>query len=226
MNKVNPVCYSITSDMLKKVNKKGFVGTQLPQRVESKVANQTVWSLLLIVVVTLTMSSCAVKNRTIGTFIEDQAITLKAKRVINADKRISKESSLSALSYNEVLLLTGTTSTEAARLDIIRKTSQIPKIRQIHDEISVSKKPNFIATLKNKYLAAKIRAQLITNKHVKSSSIKMVCKDGRVYLMGLVSESEEEFVSTLVRKTIGVKSVVTLFERDKLNTGRKLLNYR
>jgi osmotically-inducible protein OsmY len=191
----------------------------------SRATNRKIQPLLLVAVILVT-SACAGKNRTIGTFIEDQAITLKMRRLINADKRINQESAVNVLSYNEVLLLTGTASTEATRLSIIQGASSIPKIRQIHDEITVSKKPSLISTLKDTYLTAKVRMRLITKKNVQSSAIKIACNGGIVYLIGLVDDTQKKLVTDVVRKTSGVKRVVTIFEKKNFNSELKLLNYR
>ena len=102
---------------------------------------------LLLTLLVLVIAACAGKSRTIGTFIEDKAITLKAKRVINTNKKTYQGSAIKVLSYNEVLLLTGTASTENARLKILKDTMLIPKIRQIHNEITVSRKPSFFSAL-------------------------------------------------------------------------------
>ena len=91
---------------------------------------------LLLTLLVIFIAACAGRSRTIGTFIEDQAITLKAKRVINTNKETYQGSAVKVLSYNEVLLLTGTASTEIARLKILKDTILIPKIRQIHNEIT------------------------------------------------------------------------------------------
>ena len=224
MSKTHLPCYSITAYSLK-ANNEECARSQLASIMRSRTTNRKAQSLLLVVVILVT-SACVGKNRTIGTFIEDQAITLKVRRVINADKKINQESAVNALSYNEVLLLTGTVSTEATRLSIIQKASSIPKIRQIHDEITVSKKPSLISTLKDTYLTAKVRTRLITKKNVQSSTIKIACNGGTVYLMGLVDDAEKKLVTDVVRKTSGVKHVVTIFEKKNFNSELKLLNYR
>jgi len=172
---------------------------------------------LLLTLFVLFIAACAGKSRTIGTFIEDQAITLKAKRVINTNKETYQGSAVKVLSYNEVLLLTGTASTETARLKILKDTILIPKIRQIHNEITVSRKPSFFSVLSDKYLAAKVRIRLLAEAGIKSSKIKIVCSGGTVYLMGIVNDREKELVSSVVRKTSGVKRVITVFESKSVD---------
>ena len=167
---------------------------------------------LLLTLLILFMAACTGKSRTIGTFIEDQAITLNAKRVINTNKETYQGSAVKVLSYNEVLLLTGTASTETARLKILKDTILIPKIRQIHNEITVSRKPSFFSALGDKYLAIKVRIRLLADASIKSSEIKIVCSGGTVYLMGIVNDTEKELVSSMVRKTTGVNRVITMFE--------------
>ena len=172
---------------------------------------------LLFTLLVFFITGCAGKSRTIGTFIEDQAITLKAKRIINTNKKTYEGSAIKVLSYNEVLLLTGTASTENARLKIIKDTISIPKIRQIQNEITVSGKPSLFSALSDKYLAVKVRIRLLTGAGIKSSEIKIVCSGGTVYLMGMLNATEKELVSSVVRKTSGVKLVITVFESKSVD---------
>ena len=184
--------------------------------IKSRIVKKTLHSLLLTLLI-LAIAGCAGKSRTIGTFIEDQAITLKAKHIIKTNKETYQGSAVKVLSYNEVLLLTGTASTETARLKILKDTILIPKIRQIHNEITVSRKPSFLSSLSDKYLAAKVRIRLLADAGIKSSEIKIVCSKGTVYLMGIVNDTEQKLVSSVVRKTSGVKRVVTVFESKSVD---------
>ena len=182
----------------------------------SRLVKKKLHSLLLALLV-LFMAACTGKSRTIGTFIEDKAITLKAKRIISTNKEAYHDSAVKVLSYNEVLLLTGTASTEAARLKILKDTILIPKIRQIHNEITVSRRPSFFSALSDKYLAVKVRIRLLAEAGIKSSEIKVVCSGGTVYLMGIVNATEKELVSSVVRKTSGVKRVIAVFESKSVD---------
>ena len=75
----------------------------------------------------------------------------------------------------------------------------------------------FFSVLSDKYLAAKVRIRLLAEAGIKSSKIKIVCSGGTVYLMGIVNDREKELVSSVVRKTSGVKRVITVFESKSVD---------
>ena len=61
------------------------------------------------------------------------------------------------------------------------------------------------------YLSAKVKTALLANEDV-SNTVKVVSESGTVFLMGLVTRSEADRVTQVVRQVKGVQRVVKLFE--------------
>ena len=100
-----------------------IIGQQISQR--AGVCSLVAVSLLLqgcgaaIVGGAATGAVVANDQRTTGTFVEDQAIELKIKKLVLSDKSLKDITHVSATSFNTNVLLTGEAATEAARQKIV-----------------------------------------------------------------------------------------------------------
>ena len=56
------------------------------------------------------------------------------------------------------------------------------------------------------------RTQLLADKSVPSSQVRVITKNGSVFLMGLVNQQQGENAAALARNIAGVTRVVKVFE--------------
>ena len=76
--------------------------------------------------------------RTTGTFVEDQAIEVKAYSALRANPDIKEQTHIGVTSYNQVVLLTGQAPTKELRSQVVEIVSAIAKVRHIHNEVNIA----------------------------------------------------------------------------------------
>lgn len=151
-------------------------------------------------------------NRTVGSYIDDEVIETLALVNLNKGSGEMSSSNISVTSYNGLVLLTGQAPSETARLEAEQIVSQIRKVRKIHNEIKISGVSSALARSNDLWITTKVKAQLLTNKDIDGSRIKVVTDSSIVYLMGLVSAQEADNAINIVRGIAGVEKIVKVFE--------------
>ena len=63
-------------------------------------------------------------------------------------------------------------------------------------------------------ITAKIKTKLMNTSQLKSGQFKVVTENGIVYLMGIVSQSQEQLAINEAKTVDGVQKVVTVFSRS------------
>ncbi len=151
-------------------------------------------------------------KRTTGTFIEDEAIELKASKALYSDKEINEQTHLNVTSYNTVVLVSGEAPNEKLRgrvIDIVRNT---PKVTHVHNEISIAAPSSLMSRSSDTVITTKVKSKLLTDKTTDGLRVKVVTENGVVYLMGLLNRQEADSVTDIARQTGGVQKVVKLFQ--------------
>ena len=150
--------------------------------------------------------------RTTGTFIEDQAIELKALKLLAQDTELRQQTHVGVTSYNQVVLLTGQAPTEALRQRVVALVRAIDKVRHVHDEIAIGAPSSMATRTNDSYITTKVKTRLLGTEALGAIRIKVVTEAGSVFLMGLLSAPEAELAARVASETGGVLSVVKLFE--------------
>jgi osmotically-inducible protein OsmY len=150
-------------------------------------------------------------RRTPGTMVDDQNIELIARDRFYHDQGLYEQVHITVTSYNNVVLLTGEAPTEALKARAEAIVRDIPKVRQVYNEIVVAAPSSFAARSSDSALAATVNGALLAN-GFDPLRVKEVVHGGTVYLMGLLTQDEAETATDIVRQTGGVQRVVRLFE--------------
>lgn len=154
-------------------------------------------------------------RRTVGTFVDDQAIELKARLAILENKELSSQVHASVTSYNGVLLLTGQAPTETLRQQVQDIAARTEKVRVVHNEMSVAAPNSMITRSSDTLITAKVKTALFNIKGIEDfdpTRVKVVTEDGIVYLMGLVYRNEADAVVDQARQVGGAMKIVKVFE--------------
>ncbi len=154
-------------------------------------------------------------RRSTGAVIDDQTIELKALSRFFNDNQISSSTHINVTAYNGIILLTGEAPSESLRNKAVSLVRTIPKVRKIHNEISLSAPSAMIARSSDSYITSKVKVSLFGIQDIKGfdpTRVKVVTEDGTVYLMGLLWPIEEQAVVEMTRRVGGVQRVVKLFE--------------
>lgn len=154
-------------------------------------------------------------RRTAGTVLEDQNIEFKANDALYSDKNIKEKTHINTTSYNQVLLLTGEAPTPELRQRAEDLVRDVPKVRQLYNEIIVAEPNSFGTRTSDSWLSTKVKSNLFQIKDIKGfdpTRVKVVSANGTVFLLGLLTQQEADAVVEVARHVNGVQRVVKLFE--------------
>jgi len=149
-------------------------------------------------------------RRTFGAITEDEALELKASRLI---KENFLGSHVDVTSFNRVLLLTGEAPTKQMRTDIENAlASELANVRAIQNELIVAAPSALSARSNDAYITSKVKARMVEAQQFQPTHVKVVTSNNAVYLMGLVTQEEANQAAEIARTTGGVQKVVKVFE--------------
>ncbi len=151
-------------------------------------------------------------RRTVGTQVEDQAIEFKILARLKTDDEIDAKIHFNAVSFNTIVLVTGEAPTRALKDRVTRIVKDVPKVRKVHNEMTVAAPSALLSRTNDTLLTGKVKTKMLADKNLNFSRIKVVTERGIVYLMGLVTEAEQEIATELARTVGGVNKVVVLME--------------
>lgn len=159
-----------------------------------------------------TAAVAAHDRRTVGAFVDDQTIEMKAATAIRSDEELRRDTHINVTSLNGIVLLTGEAATPEARDRVLAKVREIAGIRRTVDEIRVAPPSSFGARSHDTWLTTKVKSKLIKTENLDSMRVKVVTENKAVYLLGLVTQNEASLATEAARTTGGVTRVVKLFE--------------
>jgi len=101
--------------------------------------------------------------------------------------------------FNEVTLtvnegrvmLTGSVEKPETRIEAVRLCWQAAGVRQVIDEIQVTDQAGVMSSLKDSWIANKLRTQLMFDSQIKNINYTVDVTNGVVYLMGIAQSQEE-----------------------------------
>ena len=154
--------------------------------------------------------SMAADRRTSGTYIEDQAIELKASKAI-AD-HLKEKVHANVTSFNRQLLITGEVSDEANKKKAESLVKPIENVLSIHNYLAIGANSSLSNRTNDAYITSKVKANFIKENKFSANYVKVVTESGSVYLLGLVTHKEADDAVEIARSIGGVKTVVKVFE--------------
>jgi osmotically-inducible protein OsmY len=162
-----------------------------------------------------TGANAAHDRRTLGAYLDDEGIELKARLAITEDKELYSQVHVNIISVNGVVLLVGQAPTEAMRLKVGDFTRVIEKVRVVHNEMTIAAPNSYMTRSSDSLITAKVKGSLFGIKGhdgFDPTRVKVVTENGIVYLMGILYRSEADAVATRASRVSGVQKVVKLFE--------------
>ncbi|MGE0384862.1 MAG: BON domain-containing protein [Gammaproteobacteria bacterium] len=160
----------------------------------------------------VTGAAAANDRRTTGTFVEDQAIELKAANAIMAEGDLARTVHINVTSYNQIALVTGEAPTAELKQKVLDIVSATAKVRQVYDEIEISAPSALVSRASDVVITGKVKTALLGLPNYEGTRVKVVTERGIVYLLGLVSQADADRAAETARNIGGVQKVVKLFE--------------
>jgi osmotically-inducible protein OsmY len=155
-------------------------------------------------------ASMAADRRTSGTYIEDQAIELKASKAI-ADS-LKEKVHANITSFNRQVLITGEVSDDANKKKAESLVKPIENVASIKNYLEIAKNSSLSVRTNDAYITSKVKANFLKENKFSANYVKVVTESGTVYLLGLVTHKEADDAVEIARSIGGVKTVVKVFE--------------
>jgi osmotically-inducible protein OsmY len=149
-------------------------------------------------------------RRTSGTYVEDEAIELKAGKQIG--DKYGDVSHINVTSYNRQILLTGEAPNNDVRADIGKIAASIENVKLVTNEIDISGISGLASRTSDTTITGKVKTRFLGSKAFQANHVKIVTESGVVYLMGLVYHAEGDAAAEIASTTSGVRRVVKVFE--------------
>jgi len=159
-----------------------------------------------------TAATAAHDRRTLGAFVDDQTIELKARQSILSDETLRGKVHTSVTSINGIVLLTGESPTAQQRDQILARVRPVQGIRRIINEVRVAEPSTFGSRSNDTWLTSKVKTKMLGTKGLDPTRVKVVTENAVVYLMGLVNRREADLATESARSVKGIQRVVKLFE--------------
>ncbi|MDH3280702.1 MAG: BON domain-containing protein [Gammaproteobacteria bacterium] len=187
--------------------------------------NSTLSLLIVLTVVTLTGCLAAAvgavgitsvdvihDRRTVGAYVDDGAIEVKAKHYILTNEDLRKDTHINVTSMNGIVLLTGEAPTPALRDKMVTNIRQIEGVRQVVNEVTTAGKTAMMSRTNDTWLTAKVKTKLFEKTKLDANRVKVVSERGNVYLMGVMSRAEAQTATEAARQVGGIVRIVKVFE--------------
>ncbi|WP_066802815.1 BON domain-containing protein, partial [Moraxella oblonga] len=113
-------------------------------------------------------------------------------------------------SFRREVLLTGEVPNPAISQNINTMIASMKDVTKIYNYLNIGTPRTQANTLQDNFLKSKILAKLATDRSVKSSQYKLVVRDNTVYVMGYLTQTQQNRIVEAIRQTQGVERVVLL----------------
>ncbi len=155
------------------------------------------------------------QSRTFVQKMEDTGTTFKISNFIKKNEELEKSSNINVTTVNDIVLLTGTVKTAEQKEWVQNLSESHPNVREVINELRVSKKRGLRQMTRDKYTQAAIKLQLSSYLRSESTGVYVVVAFDTVYLMGHVDSEVAKFATAIARSQNSVERVITIFEVDK-----------
>ncbi|WP_018609374.1 BON domain-containing protein [Uliginosibacterium gangwonense] len=149
-------------------------------------------------------------RRSYGVQIQDSEIERRFNH--NFPVALEENTQVSANAFNRWILLTGRANNEKAKADVEQLARNVPNIREVFNEIAIGYPLPFGVRTSDRWVVTQVKARLVDSKEISANHFDVICSNGVVYLMGIVTENEANIATEIARTTKNVVRVVRVME--------------
>jgi osmotically-inducible protein OsmY len=162
-------------------------------------------------VVAVTSIDIAKDKRSFGTMIDDNVVEANIFKDIVRDPMLDGNTHISTVVVNGVVLLTGEVANNEQKFRASQIANGYQGIDQVVNQLDLLGKTSMTSRTNDTLITAKVKTELIRDKKVDSSNIKVVTERGVVYLLGIVSPEEGTSAIAATKGVGGVVRIVKIF---------------
>ncbi|MBS9777796.1 MAG: BON domain-containing protein [Gammaproteobacteria bacterium] len=153
-------------------------------------------------------------RRTPGRVIDDKNLELIISKKIVNNKYIDYNSHTNLTVYNGVVLVTGEALNQKVIDSIINIVKSSPNVKRVENDMAIMMKSSLLSRSNDSAITTKVKTALLSLKlpNFDPSLINVSTERGKVYIMGLVTETEAQAIVEKSRRVSGVRSITKVFE--------------
>jgi len=159
-----------------------------------------------------TAGSFVTDPRDLSTIKEDEEISFKVNRKLANDTVLASQAHVSAVSYNQVVLLTGQAYDEALRNRAEQYAKETPDVRRVFNKITLGIPTTPFRRAQDMAITSTVKTKMFAENGLKSNSFKVVTENGVVFILGLATPKQAALAVSIARESSGVRRVVKLIE--------------
>jgi osmotically-inducible protein OsmY len=152
----------------------------------------------------------ATDRRTLGAQTEDREIQVKALTQIN--ENLPQQAHVNVTVFNRRVLLTGEVPNDASRQQAEQIVRNLNNVNTIVNALTIGPATDLSTRANDSYLETRVKAALVAEKNLSANNFKVVCENGSIYLMGLVTRDEGRRGADAASEVPGVVQVVKVFQ--------------
>ena len=154
----------------------------------------------------------ASSERSFAQIITDNGIVKTAEiNLYKLDPRF-KFSRVNIESFHSVVLLTGQVPDEHLKKLAEDNVKSMSDVKAVHNYISVGDKSEYNSIVQDGMLTATLRKNILLDKRVRDTKVKVVTEAAVVYVMGRLTPSETNAIMDVLQKTGGMTKIVSLID--------------
>ena len=150
--------------------------------------------------------------RSPGVILDDRGIERAVKVALRDAGDALAAINVGVDSFNGVVLLTGQVPDAALKREAQRNVEPLRKVRRIHNELVVGPADTFVSRANDRLLEGRTLSALVGSENVNADRVKIVVRNGAVFLMGLVTNDQGDAAANVASRVSGVQRVVKVFE--------------
>lgn len=128
-------------------------------------------------------------------------------------QKYGSNSNINVNVYNQKVLLTGEVPFENMKQEIDGEYKNYKNVKTFINELKVEAPSSSSSRLSDSSLFTLIKSKFVATRDIPSNSMKIVVENGRVYLLGLVTDLEGKAAAEVASKSSsGVKEVIKYFD--------------
>lgn len=156
-------------------------------------------------------------RRDMKVILDDENISYRIVRAIEVNSTIREQCHIVVSTYRGVVLLAGQAPTQELKDEIEEIAKKAGGFTKLYNEISIEGPTSNLTRSSDTWITTKIKSELLVTKHLQSGQFKVVTENGIVYLMGVVTHSQSQLATDVIREIDGVQKIVTLFQYKYTN---------
>lgn len=150
-------------------------------------------------------------RRTAGMQLIDKTIGISIESNVR-DQLNAETLRVNATSVNQRVLLTGEVANQADKERVTQIAKNVKDVKEVLNELIIAQPAPFEVRSRDAWISSKVRSELLFTKNIPSRTISITTSQGVVYLMGNVTQQEENLAAQTAASVAGVVRVVKAFD--------------